>query len=185
MTQDPQHYPGYAGGYSESEDSSRGSSAPSDQATTGQGGVGPTPYTPEQQQSAGNSAFGWKDFLGLLAGGRNYLSYKMRTDEHALDRADNKEYREAMLKQRAEGSAADRALKESDLAVEYQRNLDRENTANLDRDARSENNYVRSAMTPMSGVDAKNDPILNAARARILAQQQSRSGSTETKKAKY
>lgn len=179
-TKDPADYPGGAppgGGGSAGYNS-----APSDQSG---GGSAPVPFTPEPTAEAGGSGFGWKDFLGLLAGGRNYLSYKQRTDESAANRADNKSYREAMLSDRKERTAMDRDLKEKDLAVEYARDQDRAGQFEEKELGSDRRNALRALSMPMaSDANPYVRSELQAIKSREDALRARKLGSTETKKAK-
>jgi hypothetical protein len=157
--------------------------APSDQSG---GGEAPIPFTQPAAQAGGtDDGWGWKDFLGLLAGGRNYLNYKMRSDEAKASRADNKSYREALLADRKMSSEADRALKEQDLAIQYARDLSKEGQFEEKEYGSDRRNMVRALTQPMAS--DKNEYVkseMERLRAREAALRDRRIGSTETKKAK-
>lgn len=138
------------------------------------------PNKPEPDKGGG---FGWMDFLGLLAGGRNYLQHKMANDARKEGLAQQKEFHLDNMAMQKENNAANRELREADLAIGMQNNEAKREFERQDAERKSLDNYTRAAMQSMT-TDPNKDPIVLSQRQRLLAQQGRQVGKTEVKKGK-
>lgn len=168
---DPRFYPGYSAFGVEGSNNS----APSDQAASGPGAVGPTPFSGEEKGPTSHSQdWGLGDFLGLLAGGKNFLDYKSRDDNRRASEAMADKHFNANQDQHKMDREADRKLRSDSIDVDFFKASQKADIESENRDQRQEGNIVRATGSSMNPKEFMETPIYKQQMAEIQAKKDAR-----------